>query len=144
MALKRYEQATTVIERALGIGEKAWGATHPQYGLLLHSRGELAVAMESLETAETYLTRALRLYDQHGYAVYTPLALYQLAQVSARLGKQEPALDCLERALELGYRPAASAPAFVADPQLASLRAHPRFKALASVTPRQRAARVRP
>jgi hypothetical protein len=58
--------------------------------------------------------------------------LYQLAQVSARLGKPEPALDHLARALEAGYRPAGSAHAVADDPQLASLRTHPRFVQLAS------------
>jgi hypothetical protein len=35
----------------MGIGERVWGATHPQFGLLLHTRGELAAAMGDLELA---------------------------------------------------------------------------------------------
>ena len=130
-ALKRHDEARAVLERAIGLGEKVWGVNHPQYGLLLHTRGELAAAMGDLAGAEPDLLRALQAYDQREYATYRPLALYELAQVSARLGKTEAALGFLERALDQGYAPTGSAPPFVEDPQLASLRAHPRFEALA-------------
>jgi tetratricopeptide (TPR) repeat protein len=132
MALQRYAEAKALLERALGMGEKVWGASHPQYGLLLHTRGELAAAMGDLELAEADLVRALETYDERGYAAFRPLALYELAQVSARLGKPEAAIGFLARALELGYEPRGSAPALADDPQLASLHAHPRFRALVS------------
>jgi tetratricopeptide (TPR) repeat protein len=137
MALERYDEARSVLEEAIEIGGKVWGVNHPQYGLLLHTRGELAAAMGELEVAEAHLVRALRIYEQRGYAAYRPLALYQLAQVSARLGKTEPALDFLAQALEAGYQPQGSAPTFADDPQLSSLRAHPRFKVLVSSTRRR-------
>jgi tetratricopeptide (TPR) repeat protein len=135
VALKRYDEARAVLEDALRLGNKVWGVQHPQYGLLLHTRGELAAATGDLTAADAHLRHALDLYGQQKYAVYRPLANYELAQVSARLGRQDAALRFLEQALELGYQPDASAPTFVDDPQLASLRAHPRFKALASATP---------
>jgi tetratricopeptide (TPR) repeat protein len=125
MALKRYDEARSVLDRAIGVGERVWGADHPQFGLLLHTRGELAAATGELDLAEACL-------DRKGYATYRPLALYELAQVSARLGRTEPAVDLLARALELGYAPEGSAPSVADDPQLASIRAHPRFRALAS------------
>jgi hypothetical protein len=68
---------------------------------------------------------------------FRPLVLYELAQVSARLGKPERALDFLARALEAGYEPEGSAPPFTDDPQLAALRLRPRFQALASATARR-------
>ena len=133
IALERYEEARPILERAIVIGESVWGADHPQFGLLLHTRGELAAGEGDLKTAEAYLIRALGLYDERAYIAYRPLVLYQLAQVSARLGKAETALDFLARALTEGYEPSGSEPAFTDDPALASLRAHPRFQALASV-----------
>ncbi len=135
IALERYDEARPVLDRAIAIGERVWGADHPQFGLLLHTRGELAAAEGDLKAAEAHLARALALYDRQGYAAYRPLALYELAQVSARLGKTEPALDFLARALEAGYEPQGSAPAFTSDPQLGALRAHPRFRALAAAHP---------
>jgi non-specific serine/threonine protein kinase/serine/threonine-protein kinase len=132
IALKRYDEARGVLERAIALGEKVWGVTHPQFGLLLHTRGELAAARGDLKAAEADLLRALQSYDRREYANYRPLALYELAQVEARLGKTDPAIGHLERALATGYRPSGSAPPFSEDPKLASLRAHPRFEALAA------------
>jgi len=140
MILQRYDQSKIVLERAMALGEKIWGTDHPQYGMLLHTRGELAAAMGDLRLAEAHLLRALASYEQRGYAAYRPLALYELAQVSARLGKPDRALDFLAKALDVGYEPEGSAPAVKDDPQLASLRAHPRFRALLS-TPRLNAAK---
>jgi len=133
MTIERYDEARSVLDRAIGIGERVWGVTHPQFGLLLHTRGEIALAMGDLDTAKAYLARALSLYDERAYVAHRPLVLYQLAQVSARLGKAEQALDFLARALKEGYAPQGEDPTFIDDPQLASLRAHPRFQALASV-----------
>lgn len=56
-----------------------------------------------------------------------PLHRYNLACSLALLGRTEPALDALERAVELGYDDLK----FLAeDDDLSSLRAHPRFHAL--------------
>jgi hypothetical protein len=90
--------------------------------------------MGDLRLAEAHLLRALASYEERGYGANRPATLYGLAQVSARLGKVEPALDFLAQALELGYRPDGAA-TVENDPQLASLRADPRFRALLSAPP---------
>jgi tetratricopeptide (TPR) repeat protein len=137
ITLRRYDEARATLERALVLGERVWGTAHPQYAVLLHTRGELAAAGGDPRAAEADLLRALETYDRLGLHAFRPLALYELAQVSARLGKPERALDFLARALEAGYAPEGSAPPFTDDPQLAALRPHPRFKALASATARR-------
>ena len=131
MTLRRYDQSKAVLERAMVLGEKVWGTDHPQYAGLLQTRGELAAAMGDVRLAEAHLLRALASYQERGYGANRPMTLYELAQVSARLGKVQPALNFLAQALELGYRPAGSA-TVEDDPQLASLRADPRFRALLS------------
>jgi hypothetical protein len=83
-----------------------------------------------LPAAEQDFTRALESYDRREYAAHRPLALYELAQVQARLGKKSAALASLERALAEGYAPTGSAPGFTKDEQLASLRSDPRFQVL--------------
>jgi dienelactone hydrolase len=57
-----------------------------------------------------------------------PQTLYNLACARARAGRVEPALDALEQAFAAGPVDRAH---MVEDPDLASLRAHPRFRALA-------------
>ena len=134
-ALKRFDQAQGVLERAMQLGQKVWGATHPEFALVVHTRGELAQAKGELKTAEAHLLRALAVYDQTGYASYRPLALYELAQVTARLEKQKAAVGFLARAIELGYKPQGASPAIRDDPQLRSLRCYAPFEALASGVP---------
>lgn len=137
-ALKRYGQAEAVLERAIRLGEKVWGPTHPEFALVLHTRGELAQATGELKVAEAHLLRVLSVYDQSGYAKHRPLALYELAQVTARLGKREAAVDFLARAIQEGYEPEGSSPAVGDDPQLRSLRGHSVFERLASSVPASR------
>ncbi len=131
MTLRRYDRSKVVLDRAMVLGEKIWGTKHPTYATLLHTRAELAAATGDLGLAEAHLRRALACYEEHGYAANRPLALYELAQVSARLGKVQPALDFLAQALELGYEPQGPA-AIEDDPHLAALHADPRFRALLS------------
>lgn len=137
-ALKRYDQAQAVLDRAMQLGQKIWGATHPEFALVVHSRGELAQAMGDLRSAEAHLLRALAVYDQTGYASYRPLALYELAQVTARLEKQKAAVGFLARAIELGYKPQGASPTIRDDPQLRSLRGYAPFEALVSGVPASR------
>ena len=63
-----------------------------------------------LRLAEAHLLRAHASYEQRGYDAYRPLALYELAQISARLAKPDRALDFLAKALDAGYEPEGSAP----------------------------------
>jgi tetratricopeptide (TPR) repeat protein len=128
--LGRHHEAQATMDRAVRLGEKVWGVEHPQYGVLLHTRGELAIGRGDMASAEADLMRALEIYDRKGEGTQRPVALYELAQVTASLGKREHALGFLERAFDLGYAPAGSASALTEDEHLASLRADPRFKKL--------------
>lgn len=56
-----------------------------------------------------------------------PQVLYNVACVYALLGELEPAIDCLEKSLTKGW---GQKQWMASDPDLAPLRAHPRFQAL--------------
>lgn len=89
---------------------------------------------EALSELATVLTRLGRLdeglvVDERlvGIAPLDPTVRYNLACSLALLGRIEPALDALERALELGYRDREH---LLADVDLERVRSHPRFQAL--------------
>jgi Flp pilus assembly protein TadD len=90
--------------------------------------------LERMTELATLLTRLGRL--EEGLAVdsrlvalapHDPTVHYNLACSLALLGRAGPALDALERAVELGYD---DLPHLEADEDLASLRGTPRFVAL--------------
>jgi serine/threonine protein kinase len=85
-----------------------------------------AIALERVgepKRAEEWARRAVQTDPTH------PLMLYNVACFHAVAGRPEVALDHLERAFELGMR---NRDWLLTDPDLTSVRDHPRFKALLS------------
>ena len=83
-----------------------------------------AIALERLgesKRAEAWARRAVQTDPTH------PLMLYNVACFHAVAGRSGHALDHLERAIELGMR---NRDWLLTDPDLASVRDHPRFQAL--------------
>jgi serine/threonine protein kinase/tetratricopeptide (TPR) repeat protein len=75
------------------------------------------------ERAQEWADRALQLDPQH------PVMLYNIACFHAVAGRVDLAIDHLERAMELGFH---HRDWIMSDSDLASVRAHPRFKDLVS------------
>jgi non-specific serine/threonine protein kinase/serine/threonine-protein kinase len=130
IALRQYTRAEAALLRASELGQKVWGPAHPEFAIVVHGQGELAQARGQLKTADAYLQHALGIYDQSGFARYRPLVLYQLAQVNARLGQPDVAVNYLAKAIAERYTPEGTAPTFRDDPQLSSLRGLAAFEAL--------------
>jgi non-specific serine/threonine protein kinase/serine/threonine-protein kinase len=126
--LRNYDAARALLERAAELAEKTWGPKHPNYATLVHSLGELESDMGNLRIAELRLLQAIAIYDLQPSHQHALLALYQLAQVSARQGKTVQALNYVSSALARGYKHNGKALGFADDPNLNSLHPIPRFQ----------------
>ncbi len=77
------------------------------------------------ERAIEWASRALRMDPEE------PQVLYNVACVFAQLGEAERAIECLEKSITHGW---GQKEWMQNDPDLASLRNHPRFQALLKLT----------
>ncbi|MSR62386.1 MAG: tetratricopeptide repeat protein [Planctomycetes bacterium] len=100
------------------------GRSHARHPENLEVLSELATVLTRLGRFEEGLAADQRLAV---LAPEDPTVHYNLACSLALLGRLERALDALERALALGYRDLAH---LLDDPDLASLKEAPRFRAL--------------
>ena len=114
--------ARKVLEELLSLH----GPQDPDYGLHLHTYGELLLSTGELDGARRTLEQVVEIYGGQESARYLDLALYQLATVAVRQGRSDDALDSLAQAVAAG-RPAAR---LADDPELAPLRGDSRFEAL--------------
>ena len=114
----RYEEAAAAYERALGpnapAAAEAEGEEWYRYGYALHVTGNLQRALAAHERATDFPKVA-------------PSAAYNLACAHALLGHPDEAFAALDRAVGLGFRGLAQ---MEGDPDLASLRADPRWAPL--------------
>jgi tetratricopeptide (TPR) repeat protein len=127
--LARYDESVAELAGTTQALTRALGADHPttllartQYAVALTQGGNDADAERVLEAALPDLRRALGAGDSQ-----TLDALYNLACIAARRGNSDRALDHLEQAVADGF----ADPGMLEDPDLASLREHERFRAIA-------------
>ena len=137
----RHDAAKQMLGRGLELARRVWGADHPNYAVVVHTLGEFEMAGGNSAAAEEHLSHALRVYRLQPAHQHLPLALYQLAQVTAEQGKTREALRFLSDALARGYKHGGDALGFADDPKLASLRESPEFSRLITTA---RAARSEP
>ena len=93
--LGRNDDARPLLDDALARGRRVWGVSHPNYGTLQHTYGEVEMASGNLDAARLRLEEALRVYRLQPAHRHLGLVLYQLAQVDARQGNASQALDLL-------------------------------------------------
>lgn len=115
----RYADAAAAYERALAADPEAGqgeggGEEWFRYGYALHVSGELQRALAAHERATAFPRVA-------------PIAAYNLACAHALLGHPDEAFAALDRAVGYGFKALAQ---LDGDPDLASLRADPRWAGL--------------
>ena len=118
--LGRIEEARAAYHRGLAAAQKH---------LLLHPDDTRALyfganALSQVGDRERSLEWAQRALDLEGEE---PQVLYNIACVFALLGESDRAIDCLERSITHGW---GQRQWMEHDPDLASLREHPTFRAL--------------
>jgi non-specific serine/threonine protein kinase len=118
--LGRAEEARTAYQRGLSAAQKHL-LLHPGDARALYFGANALSQVGDRERSLEWAGRALELEGEE------PQVLYNVACVYALLGEAERAIDCLERSLTHGW---GQRQWMEHDPDLASLREHPRFKAL--------------
>ncbi len=121
-ALGRKEAALAAYERALRIAEKHMDL-NPDDPRAATMRAVALCRTGRLEEGLEWAQRALAIDPEDASVRYNVACLYALE------GKSEEAIGCLEDAIDAGF---GSRDWIANDPDLASLRDHPRFKALMS------------
>jgi non-specific serine/threonine protein kinase len=96
-------------------------ALHPDDSRAYYLGAGTLARLGRTEQALEWARRALEIDPEENRVLYNVACMY------ATLGQSEDALDCLEKAVQHGYRRTAW---MEHDPDLASLRTHPRFQAL--------------
>jgi non-specific serine/threonine protein kinase/serine/threonine-protein kinase len=136
-SLGETERAVLYAERAVGIWEAMDGPRDRRLsmGLLIAATanqhaGRLEVARSLFDQARAIVATFAELPNEW------ELRLVDMADVLARLGETDAALELLQEALDLGL----DDPAFVEAPEFASLRGDPTFAAIAAEVQRRRAA----
>jgi len=129
-ALGRYDEARTLLDRAIPLAEKILGPTHPRTGIYVHTLGELGLATGDYDAAEKHLQRARLIYEQQPSHEYLGLVLYELAEVAARQERKAQALDLLRLAFGKGYKFGGTVSGYLDDPHFATLREDPGFQAM--------------
>jgi len=118
--LGRKSEETAAARRGVRIAEKHL-ELHPDDARALCLGASALVQMGERARGTEWAERALRI-DQD-----EPITLYNIGCMYSLMGRVEDALDCLERAVENGFRDRAW---FDNDSDLELLRGEPRFKAL--------------
>ena len=123
--LERKSEAQAAYHRGLVIAERHL-ELHPGDSRALYFGANALSQVGEREKCKQWLERALALEPDE------PMVLYNVACVYALLGEAEPAIDCLERSITGGW---GQREWMEHDPDLASLRTHPRFQALVQKKP---------
>jgi serine/threonine protein kinase/tetratricopeptide (TPR) repeat protein len=119
-----FARSEAFYERALAIKEKTYGPETIGPAICLMNLAKVYAAWGQPDKADSFYRRSLEIYEkvQSPDKARTP---YAQATYWAVAGDKDAALKYLKRAIELGYKRA-----FFNDPDLASLRGNPEFKAL--------------
>ncbi len=116
----RLEEARIAYRRGLGAAEKHL-EIHPEDARALYFGANALTQLGDKEKAFAWAERALKLEpDEHQ-------VLYNVACVYALLGEVERSIDCLEKSITRGW---GQREWMAHDPDLASVRDHPRFQKL--------------
>jgi serine/threonine protein kinase/Flp pilus assembly protein TadD len=118
--LSRNEDAQPVYRRGLDAAEKHL-EIHPEDARAVYFGANALTQLNDKDRALKWAERALQMEPDELQV------LYNVACVYALLGYSEKALDCLEKSTTTGW---GQREWMERDPDLASLREHPRFKAL--------------
>lgn len=118
--LGRTEQAQKAYQRGLTAAQKHL-LLHPGDARALYFGANALSQIGDRERSLNWAARALELEGEE------PQVLYNVACVYALLGEAEHAIDCLERSLTHGW---GQRQWMEHDPDLATVREHPRFRAL--------------
>ncbi len=118
--LGRQEAARSVYERGLLAAEKHL-SLHPGDSRALYFGANALSQLSQRERSLEWLDRAMAIEPDE------PGVYYNVACVYALLGESEKAIDCLEKSVTHGW---GQREWMEHDPDLASLRGHPRFQAL--------------
>jgi TolB-like protein/Tfp pilus assembly protein PilF len=119
-ALGRHLEAETSARRGLQVAEKHLDLHPDDARALCLGAGAFCLLGDRTRCLE-WAERALRIDADE------PVTLYNVACMHARLARDDDAVDCLEKAVECGFRDRAW---FENDPDLKGLTEHPRFQAL--------------
>ena len=123
--LERKTEAQAAYRRGLEAAERHL-ELHPGDCRALYFGANALSQVGERQKCKQWLERALTLEGDE------PQVLYNVACVYALLGEAEPAIDCLERSITGGW---GQREWMEHDPDLASLRSHPRFHALMGKRP---------
>ena len=118
--LERKPEAQAAYHCGLALAERHL-ELHPGDSRALYFGANALSQVGEKEKCKQWLERALALEPDE------PQVLYNVACVYALLNEAEPAIDCLERSITRGW---GQREWMEHDPDLASLRTHPRFQAL--------------
>ncbi len=121
--LGRAQQAAEAYRRGLSAAQKHL-LLHPGDARALYFGANALSQVGDRERSLEWAGRALEIEGEE------PQVLYNVACVYALLGEADRAIDCLERSLTHGW---GQRQWMEHDPDLASLRDHPRFKALVTL-----------
>lgn len=122
--LGRTEEAQVTFKRALETIEKHL-EMHPDDTRAVYFGAAALGQQGERERAVEWASRALRMDPEE------PQVLYNVACVFAQQGEPERAIECLEKSITHGW---GQKEWMENDPDLASLRNHPRFQALLKLT----------
>ncbi len=101
-----YHEARIAFERALKIGEKAYGAEHPTVAIVINNLGNVLRDLGDLAGARTSLERALKI-DEEAYGAEHPtvaIRVNNLGSALRALGDLVGARAAFERALKIGEK----------------------------------------
>lgn len=104
---KQYAEAEQYFQSSLQIYQKFYQKPgHPQISELLQNLGAVALNRGDLQRAEQYLEEAnsSRVEHRGAFSELQFLIFYNLAEVKARLGKTDAALEYLKRCFEIDER----------------------------------------
>jgi tetratricopeptide (TPR) repeat protein len=96
-------RAEALLQEALDVRKKAFGATHPNVALTLADLGEFQLTMKRYDAAVETFERALRLVEESlgPDHIYSVCILFQLAEAKRTMGHYEEALDAYERTIRI-------------------------------------------
>ena len=105
-AVADYNDAKMIDERALEIGEKAYGPNHPNVAIQVNNLGNVLQDMGKLEEAKKLYERALEIDEKTYGPNHTSVAtdVNNLGNVLQDMGKLEEAKRLYERALEINEK----------------------------------------